>query len=78
MLIPNMEARLMPDWYCSVKSAFELDTGIRKIASLEQLSRGDEIKGVLHVEYSDEDVKKANLIGWLEHRGVAIVWRGVG
>jgi hypothetical protein len=78
MVILKTEAASMPDWYCCVKTAAELDTEIRKIASLEQLSRCDEIKGALFVEYSDEDVKNANLVGWLEHRGVAIVWRWIG
>ena len=77
-MILKMEAASMPDWYCSVKTAAELDTEIRKIAYLEHLGRGDEIKGALFVEYSDEDVKNANLIGWLENRGVAIVWRWIG
>jgi hypothetical protein len=73
-----MEVASMPDWYCSVKTAVELDMEIRKIVSLEQLSRTDQVTGALHVEYSDDDVKGANLIEWLEHRGVAIVWRWVG
>jgi len=65
----------MADWYCNVKTAAELDTEIRKIASVEPLSRSEEIQDALHVECADDNVKGANLIEWLEDRGVAIVWR---
>lgn len=68
----------MPEWFCTPKDAAELDSKIRDIAALENVGRGDEIYGTLHVEYSDESVKQASLIPWLENRGVRIVWRWVG
>lgn len=60
---------------CNVTTAADLDQEIRDIAALDQVSRGDEICGTLYVDYSDESVKKAALIPWLESRGVEIVWR---
>jgi hypothetical protein len=68
----------MSEWFCAVKNAGELDSKIREIAALENVGRGDEIHGALYVEYSDELVKQASLISWLERRGVTIVWRRTG
>ena len=65
----------MPDWICEVDTADQLDTEIRKIAALENVGRGDQIHGTFTVKYSDESVKNASLVPWLESKGVAIVWR---
>ncbi len=65
----------MPEWICEVDTAEQLDSEIRKIAALENVGRGDEIYGTFTVQYSDEVVKRASLVPWLENRGVAIVWR---
>ena len=59
---------------CEVNSAAELNEEIRKIFALDQIQRGDEICGTLHVHYSDESVKSASLAPLLEDRGVVIEW----
>jgi hypothetical protein len=60
---------------CEVNTAAELDAEIRDILYLDDMGRGEEISGTLHVDYSDESVKQASLISNLESRGVAIDWR---
>jgi hypothetical protein len=60
---------------CFVKTAAELDAEIRSIFALDHVGRGDEIGGILHVDYTDESVKQASLIPLLERRGVVIEWR---
>jgi hypothetical protein len=67
----------MSEWTCNVKSAAELDSKIREIWALENVGRGDEIHGALYVEFSDDSVKEAHLIPWLERRGVTVVWRRI-
>jgi hypothetical protein len=63
------------DNFCEAKTAADVDTKIREIYALHLVGRGDEIDGgVLHVDYSDECVKRASLIPWLESRGVTVVW----
>ena len=65
----------MAEWHFQANTANELDQQIRnEIAALENLGKGDEIHGTLHVTYSDEAVKKASLIPWLNSRDVAIKW----
>ena len=59
---------------CEVGSAVELNAEIRGILSLDDLDRGWEICGTLHVTYTDEDAKRANLLPQLEKRGVVIMW----
>ena len=59
---------------CEVGSALELNAEIRDILSLEDLDRGWEICGTLHITYTDESVKQASLLPRLEARGVAISW----
>jgi hypothetical protein len=64
------------DWYFQVNTANDLDSKIRgEIAALENLGRGDEMHGTVHVEYSDEAIKNASLIPWLRNKGIAIEWR---
>jgi hypothetical protein len=58
-----------------VNTADELDAEIRDIFALDLVGRGDEIGGTLYVNYSDDAVKEASLIGTLERRGVNIIWR---
>ena len=65
----------MPDWTCEVDNKDQLDAEIRKIAALANLGRGDEIYGSMTVYYSDESVKEASLVPWLQDRGVVINWR---
>ena len=65
----------MPNWICEVDTADQLDTEIRKIAALEHVGRGDEIHGTFTVQYSDESVRKAALVPWLENKGVAVMWQ---
>lgn len=60
---------------CSVNSAAELDAEIRAIFALDLTQRGDEISGILYVDYSDESVKQASLLPVLQERGVEIIWR---
>jgi hypothetical protein len=67
----------MPNWICEVDTASQLDTEIRNIAALENVGRGDEIHGTFTVKYSDESVKKASLVPWLQSKGVAVVWQKV-
>jgi hypothetical protein len=65
---------LLDKRYCEVKTAEELNAQIRDIFALDLAGRGDEISGTLHVNYSDESVKKAGLIDQLQGRGVTIAW----
>jgi len=58
-----------------VKTADELDAQIRDILALYFLEPGDQIGGILYVDYADESVKQASLVAMLEDRGVRIVWR---
>jgi hypothetical protein len=58
-----------------VNSAEEMNLAIREIFALDSIGRGDEICGVLYVDYADESAKAASLIPVLEGRGVKIVWR---
>jgi hypothetical protein len=60
---------------CDVNSAADLDREIRDIFALDQVGRGDEITGTLHVDYVSEATKQASLIPALERRGVQIVWQ---
>ena len=57
-----------------VKTADELDAQIRDILALYFLEPGDQIGGLLYVDYTDESVKQAGLVAMLEDRGVRIVW----
>jgi hypothetical protein len=59
---------------CNVKTAEELDAEIRDIFALDDVGRGNEIGGTLHVHYPHESVKEASLIPLLEARSVAIEW----
>jgi hypothetical protein len=59
---------------CDVTSADQLDDEIKSIFSLDMDHRSGEIRGTLHVHYSDETVKQAQLIRSLECRGVRIKW----
>ena len=59
---------------CEVGSAVELNAEIRDILSLDNLDRGWEICGTLHVTYTDESAKQADLLPQLEKRGVVIAW----
>ena len=63
---------------CDVKTAAELDVEIRDVFSLDEVGRGDEISGTLHVDYSDESVKRASLVPLLESRGVTVEWHQKG
>ncbi len=58
-----------------VKNVAELNQKIREILSLEQQGRGDEICGTLRVYYSDDFVRQASHLRYLEDRGIAIEWR---
>ena len=58
-----------------VKTADELDAQIRDILALYFLEPGDQIGGLLYVDYTDESVKQARLVAMLEDHGVRIVWR---
>ncbi len=60
---------------CNVATAAQLDAEIRDIFSLDLGGRGDEICGVLHVDYDSDEVKRASLVPNLESRGVVIEWR---
>jgi hypothetical protein len=64
----------MPDWHFDVNNAGELDGKLREILFLENVGRGDEIYGTVHVSYSDEDTKRASLIAVLQGRGVSFLW----
>ena len=68
------EVSMLDNRKCEVGSAVELNAEIRDILSLDDLDRGWEICGTLHVTYTDEDAKRANLLPQLEKRGVVIVW----
>jgi len=57
-----------------VRTADELDAQIRDILALYFLEPGDQIGGLLYVDYTDESVKQAGLVAMLEDRGVRIVW----
>jgi hypothetical protein len=59
---------------CNVASAEQLDSEIKEIFSLDMDHRSGEIKGTLHVHYTDDSVKQAMLIRSLECRGVRIKW----
>lgn len=59
---------------CEVGSAVELNAAIRDILSLDNLDRGWEICGTLHVTYTDETARQASLLVQLEKRGVVIAW----
>lgn len=59
---------------CRVNTAAELNQEIRNILSLDDQGRGNEICGTLHVYYSDESVKQAGHVSYLEERGVAVEW----
>jgi hypothetical protein len=65
----------MADWHFEVTSAAELDQKIRgEILALDNLGRGDEMHGTVHVTYSDDGVKLAGLLPLLEARGIAFTW----
>jgi autonomous glycyl radical cofactor GrcA len=64
----------LPDWICEVDTAQQLDAEIRGIAALENIGKGNELYGTLTVKYSEESVKTASLVPWLENRGIAVVW----
>ena len=64
----------MPDWYFDVNSAAELDGKLREILFLDNVGRGDEIYGTVHISYSDRGVELASLISVLEARGVSFSW----
>jgi len=69
----------MPDWHFDVTSKDDLDLKIRaEILGLDIIGRGDEIYGTVHVTYSDENVKKASLVHYLEGRGVEFEWKHKG
>jgi hypothetical protein len=59
---------------CEVSSAIELNAEIRDILALDNVDRGWEICGTLHVTYTDESAKRASLLPQLEARGVVISW----
>jgi hypothetical protein len=63
---------------CNVTSAAQLDDEIKSIFSLDMDHRSGEIRGTLHVHYTDETVKQAQLIRSLECRGVRIKWHKKG
>src|SRR6267154_5121725 len=48
-----------------VKTADELDAQIRDILALYFLEPGDQIGGILYVDYADESVKQASLVAML-------------
>jgi hypothetical protein len=60
---------------CDVATAAQLDAEIRDILSLDLVDRGDEICGTLHVDYDNDEVKRASLVPNLQSRGVVIEWR---
>jgi hypothetical protein len=62
---------------CKVSSPEQLDIEIQQIFWLDNVKRGDEIRGTLNVYYSDESVKLARLIPTLEDRGVEIKWHKI-
>jgi hypothetical protein len=64
----------MSVWHFDVKNAADLDARLREILSLDNVGRGDEVNGTVHVSYSDEHVRRATLIGVLEARGVSFSW----
>ncbi|MFY9742616.1 MAG: hypothetical protein WA252_10130 [Candidatus Sulfotelmatobacter sp.] len=64
----------MPNWICEVDTPAQLDAEIRNITALDEINRGDEIYGTFTVKYSDESVKSASLVSWLENKGVAVIW----
>jgi hypothetical protein len=59
---------------CEVGSAVELNAEIRNVLSLDDLDRGWEICGTLHITYTDETARQASLLPQLEKRGVGIAW----
>lgn len=69
----------MPDWHFDVANKDDLDLKIRsEILGLDNVGRGDEIYGTVHVTYSDENVKTASLVPYLEARGVEFEWKKKG
>ena len=60
---------------CTVNTPEELNREIRDILALDTVGRGNEISGTLYINYSNESVKQASLIGELERRDVSIIWR---
>jgi len=65
----------MPDWHFDVSSKDELDLKTRtEILALENVGRGNEIYGAVHVTSADENVMKASLVPYLEARGVSVEW----
>jgi len=65
----------MPDWFFDVSSKDELDLKIRtEILALENLGRGDEIYGTVHVTSHEESVMEASLVLYLKARGVSVEW----
>jgi hypothetical protein len=68
----------MADWHFDAVTAGELDGKLRgEILALDNLGRGDEIRGTVHVTYSDESVKQAILIPLLQGRGVVFDWKRI-
>lgn len=65
---------MLDDRPCRVTSAAQLDAEIRDIFAQDMEQEGSFIGGKLHVHYTDESVKEAELIPLLEARGVQIVW----
>ena len=62
---------------CNVTNPQQLDSEIRDILFLDNVQRGDEISGTLHVYYTDDSVKSATLVPVLESRGVYFAWHKV-
>jgi hypothetical protein len=59
---------------CEVSTPEQLDSEIRGIFALDMERRSAEICGTLHVHYTDESVKQAQLVRSLQCRGVNIKW----
>ncbi|MGA7109693.1 MAG: hypothetical protein WBV28_14180 [Terracidiphilus sp.] len=59
---------------CEVATPEQLDSEIKSIFALDMERRGAEICGTLHVHYTDESVKQAQLVRSLQWRGVNIKW----
>jgi len=68
----------MPNWTFDLSSApnerQQLDSELRNILAMDNLGRGEEIYGSVAITYSNDDAKRASLIGVLEGRGVVFSW----
>lgn len=63
--------------FCKVHTPAELDAEIRDLFALSLMGREDAMPKTLNVRYTDESVKQATSIGFLQSKGIRIVWQKI-